>query len=221
MNYLSIIIISFTIALSGALMPGPLLTAVIAESTRHGFKSGPFISLGHALLEAIMVGFIIFGFTHFIHNPAVILTISLVGSLILLYFGISMLFSIRRLSVDFKNNRQKSSSLILLGITMSISNPYWTIWWLTIGLGLVLGAQKQGFLAIGLFFLGHILADFGWYSIVSFVVSKGRKFISLKVYKIIISVCGLILIGFSIYGQTALGKNFIKKFHSTYKHQST
>jgi threonine/homoserine/homoserine lactone efflux protein len=180
-------------------MPGPLLTTVIAESTRHGFKTGPFISLGHALLEAVMVGFIILGFTHFIHNPALILAISLAGSLILLYFGISMLTSIPRLSVDFKNNYKKSSSLILLGITMSITNPYWTVWWLTIGLGLVLAAQKQGFLAIGIFFLGHILADFGWYSIVSLAISKGRRFISLKIYKSIIFICGLTLLGFSIY----------------------
>jgi threonine/homoserine/homoserine lactone efflux protein len=199
MNYLSIFVISFIIAFSGALMPGPLLTAVIAESAKSGAKSGPFISLGHAILEALMVGFIIFGFAHFIHNPGVITAISIVGSLILLYFGISMLLSVPGLSTDSKNNYKKSSGLILLGITASITNPYWTLWWLTIGLGLVLGAQKGGWLAIGLFFLGHILADFGWYSLVSLAISKGSKFISLKIYKAIIIACGLSLIGFSIY----------------------
>lgn len=180
-------------------MPGPLLTAVIAESAKSGAKSGPFISLGHAILEALMVGFIIFGFAHFIHNPGVITAISIVGSLILLYFAISMLLSIPRISIDSKNNYKKSSGLILLGITMSIANPYWTLWWLTIGLGLVLGAQKGGLAAIVFFFLGHILADFGWYSLVSLAISKGRKFITLRIYRGIIFICAITLMGFSVF----------------------
>ena len=199
MNYLSIFVISFIIAFSGALMPGPLLTAVIAESAKSGAKSGPFISLGHAILEALMVGFIIFGFAHFIHNPGVITAISIVGSLILLYFAISMLLSIPRISIDSKNNYKKSSGLILLGITMSIANPYWTLWWLTIGLGLVLGAQKGGLAAIVFFFLGHILADFGWYSLVSLAISKGSKFITLRIYRGIIFICAITLMGFSVF----------------------
>ena len=61
MNYFSIFIVSFTIALSGALAPGPLLTAVIYESTRKGFKAGPLVILGHALLEVIILALIISG----------------------------------------------------------------------------------------------------------------------------------------------------------------
>ena len=63
MSYFSIFLISFTVALSGALMPGPLLAAVIYESTRHGFKTGPLFVLGHAMLEVLMVTFIILGFS--------------------------------------------------------------------------------------------------------------------------------------------------------------
>ena len=199
MGYVSIFIVSFTIALSGALMPGPLLATVIYESTKRGFKSGPLMILGHALLEILMVAFIIFGFAHFIQNQALLKIISLLGALILFYFGASMLFSIPRLSLNFKDNYKKSSNLVLLGITMSVANPYWAIWWLTIGLGLVLGAHNAGIVAVGIFFLGHILADFGWYSLVSLTISKGRKFISLKIYKIIIFILAVTLVEFGIY----------------------
>jgi threonine/homoserine/homoserine lactone efflux protein len=82
---------------------------------------------------------------------------------------------------------------------MSIANPYWTLWWLTIGLGLVLGAQKGGLAAIVFFFLGHILADFGWYSLVSLAISKGRKFITLRIYRGIIFICAITLMGFSVF----------------------
>ena len=110
-----------------------------------------------------------------------------------------MLSSIPKLNLETQAKPIRSSGLVLLGITMSITNPYWSIWWLSIGLGLTLAAQKSGLTAVIIFFLGHILADFSWYSVVALVISKGRKFISLKVYRGIIFVCGLALIGFSIY----------------------
>jgi len=180
-------------------MPGPLLATVIYESAKTGFKTGPLIILGHALLEILMVAFIILGFTRFIHNPLVLKIISILGALVIFCFGINMILSVRHISLDLKNDYKKSTNLTLMGITMSIANPYWTIWWLTIGLGLVLAAQRQGFIAIGVFFIGHILADFGWYSFVSLAISKGRKFISNKVYKSIVLICALILIGFGVY----------------------
>lgn len=46
---------SFIIALSGALMPGPLLTATISESSERGFIAGPMMIAGHAILELGLV----------------------------------------------------------------------------------------------------------------------------------------------------------------------
>lgn len=199
MSYISLFLISFTIALSGALMPGPLLTTVIYESTRHGFKTGPLIILGHAILEVCMVFFIVFGFVNFVNNDFALKIFSGLGAVILVYFGLSMLLSFPRISIDFKNTEKRNSNLIVTGIVMSIANPYWTIWWLTIGFGLLLGARKAGFVAIIIFFIGHILADFVWYSVVSFFIGKGRQFISLKIYKGIIFICAVILIFFGVY----------------------
>ncbi|MFH0739009.1 MAG: LysE family transporter [Candidatus Omnitrophota bacterium] len=199
MSYLSIFIISFTIALGGALSPGPLLTTVIYESSKSGFKSGPLLILGHALLEILMLIFIIFGLSRFINNPWVLKTISLLGTIILFYFGLQILLSLPRLPIVIKDSPAKSKNLILTGATMSIANPYWSIWWLTIGLGLLLAAGRQGIMAVIVFFLGHILADLGWYSIVSLMISRGRRLISGKIYKGILACCGLYLIGFAIW----------------------
>ncbi|MCX5708890.1 MAG: LysE family transporter [Candidatus Omnitrophica bacterium] len=206
MDYFSVFMMSFTIALSGALMPGPLLTAVIAETAKLGFKSGPFMILGHALLEALMVGLLILGLAGLASNPAVMRSIAIIGSLVLLYFGFSMLYSLPKLSLKTKGKSPKSSNLIFLGVTVSISNPYWSFWWLTIGLGLVLAAQKQGLLAVLIFFAGHITADLVWYSLVSWGISKGREFISERIYRGIILTCAAALISFSLYFGSAAFK---------------
>jgi threonine/homoserine/homoserine lactone efflux protein len=199
MSYISLFIVSFTIALSGALMPGPLLAAVIYESTRHGSKTGPLFVLGHAVLEMLMITVILFGFSHFLSNPLILRIIAIVGSIILFCFGLSMIISLPRLTLPQAGAPTKPANLVWLGITMSLTNPYWTIWWLTIGLGLVLAAHKQGLLAIVVFFGGHISADLGWYSLVSLMIHKGRKFISDRIYRGMVLGCALVLIGFACW----------------------
>lgn len=207
MDYFSIFIISFTIGLSGALAPGPLLATVIYESAKNGFKAGPLIIFGHALLEMLMVALILIGLSRFIQSPTLVKAIFFTGALIFIYFGISMLRSLPKVSLDFKKDYRKSTNLIFTGIAMSIANPYWTIWWLTIGLGLVLTAQKQGLLAIGIFFSGHISADLGWYSLVSLLIGRGKGFVPQKAYKIMIAICAITLIGFGVYfGISAFSK---------------
>ncbi len=199
MNYVSIFLISFFIAFSGALAPGPLLSTVIHESTKQGAKAGPLIILGHILIEIIMLTCIIFGFIKFFNNPLLISLITLAGSGIMIYMGISMLREISHYSLKPVNSGKKSANLVILGFTMTIANPYWSIWWLTIGLGLVISAQKLGFMAICVFFLGHIFADFIWYAFVSILISKNKRFISKKIYSLITSTCAIALIVFGLF----------------------
>ncbi|MFH1783294.1 MAG: LysE family transporter [bacterium] len=172
---------------------------MIYESSRRGFKAGPLMIIGHAILEVAMMAVIIFGLAAFLHEPLVLKIIALLGAFILFAFGVTMIASIPKLSLDFKDGNKKQFNLIITGITMSAVNPYFAIWWLTIGLGLLLASHKQGIFALGVFFAGHILADLLWYSVVSLTISKGRRFISKKIYKGIIFVCGMTLVGFGIY----------------------
>jgi threonine/homoserine/homoserine lactone efflux protein len=88
-------------------------------------------------------------------------------------------------------------SLPLTGALMSLANPYWIIWWATIGLSYVLSARDFGPWGVAAFFAGHILVDFLWYTFVSVGIHKGRKILPLKVYKGVIGVCALFLLGYA------------------------
>ncbi|MBW2565512.1 MAG: LysE family transporter, partial [Deltaproteobacteria bacterium] len=88
---------------------------------------------------------------------------------------------------------------ILAGILMSLANPYWTIWWATIGLGYIVFAMKFGAAGVIAFFAGHLSADFAWYSIVSLTISKGRSFLSERLYRRVIAICASALVVFSVW----------------------
>jgi threonine/homoserine/homoserine lactone efflux protein len=190
---------SFIIAFSGALMPGPLLTATIGESSRHGIKAGPIMMVGHSVLELLLVILLLLGLAPFIKMSVVTAVINLIGGLILLWFGVDMIRSIPGLSLEKTGKERNSNHLVLSGIVLSLSNPYWSFWWATIGLGLLLNARQTGPQGIFAFFVGHILADFVWYSVVSATIGSGKKFINRKVYQIIIGICAAFLVFFAVW----------------------
>jgi len=200
MSYFSIFFISFAIALSGALAPGPLLAAVVSGSLKNGFKTGPLAILGHAILELCAVAVLVMGLGRFINTPAIIRIISAAGAIILIWSGAGILRSIPEASLSAESSgAAKSLNIFLQGITMSLANPYWAVWWLTIGLGLLLSAGKGGLAGVMVFFAGHIFGDLAWYSFVSFSISKGRRFISLRFYRVLLGICGAAVILFGAY----------------------
>ncbi len=197
MNNVAIFFLSFGIAFSGALAPGPLLTLVIRESFNRGPWAGPLIIIGHAILEIIMIGLILLGLDQFLENPVLRNGIILFGALILIWFGSITLKTKAEAALAASSAPQKN--LILAGIIMSAANPYWSLWWITVGTGLILSALKAGVSGLAWFFAGHILADLIWYTFISAIIGSGRKFIPLRLYRSVLFGCGLSLIGFGLF----------------------
>jgi threonine/homoserine/homoserine lactone efflux protein len=190
---------SFVIALSGALMPGPLLTITLSESARRGFRAGPLIVLGHGILELFLVLLLLLGLAPILKNDQVIGSVGVVGAVVLIWMAVGMIRSLPLLSLERVSQDSQSTNPVWAGILMSLANPYWIIWWATIGLGYILYSFTVGLLGVVAFFAGHILADLGWYAAVSFTVAHGRRFMSDRIYKGVIACCALVLLGFGIY----------------------
>jgi threonine/homoserine/homoserine lactone efflux protein len=190
---------SFIVALSGALMPGPLLTLTVGEAGRRGFWAGPLIIVGHALLELALVLLLLAGVGVWLHRPAVLGGVGLMGAVMLAWMGVALMRASRHSHLEFDSQAQAGLHPVLAGILMSAANPYWLIWWLTIGLGYGMFSVRYGALGVALFFGGHILADFAWYSLVAGAVAQGRRFLSAPVYRGFLAACGLFLVGFGGY----------------------
>jgi len=190
---------SFVVALSGALMPGPLLTITVGEATRRGFWAGPLIILGHGLLELTLVLLLLAGLGTILNKPLVLGTVGLVGGVVLLWMGLGLLRASRTSRLQFEAGKTTGLHPVWTGIFMSLANPYWLIWWLTIGLGYMIFAAKYGLLGVVLFFVGHILADLVWYTLVSAAVAYGRNFFTDSLYRGFLTGCGCFLFIFSGY----------------------
>ncbi len=190
---------SFVLALSGALMPGPLLTVTISESSRRGVIAGPLMIFGHGLLELALVVALISGLAPLLVRDDVFILISLTGGAVLLWMGISMLRTLPELTLDCLTIKEKPRNLVVMGIVLSAINPYWLIWWASIGLGYIMHSLRFGTLGVSVFFLGHILADLAWYALISFGVAKGQHLFSNRSYRKLIGGCAVFLILFSCW----------------------
>ena len=192
-------ITSFIVALSGALMPGPLLTLTVGEAARRGFWAGPLIIVGHALLELALVLLILAGVGVWLHRPLVLGLVGVLGAVMMGWMGLGLFKASRHGHLEFDPKGEPGLHPIVSGVLMSAANPYWLIWWLTIGLGYVMFSMKYGWLGVALFFIGHILADFAWYTLVAVAVAQGRRLISDRIYQGFLAGCGVFLFGFGGY----------------------
>jgi threonine/homoserine/homoserine lactone efflux protein len=198
---------SFAVALSGAVMPGTVLAVTITHSTRLGFKAGPLVILGHAILEGTLVVALVLGLGSFLNRPLVSGTIAVVGALILLWMARGMLRSLPGLKLDLEPGMRQPTGLkgaaapVKDGLLLSLVNPYFHVWWATVGVGLITMAMQSGLGVLGLvvFYAGHISADLAWYSLVSLTVCKGRRWLTDRVHRGVVGGCALCLLGFGVY----------------------
>jgi threonine/homoserine/homoserine lactone efflux protein len=201
-DVIAVFIVSFIAALSGALMPGPLLTVTIAQTARRGFIASVLLVAGHSLLELLLIIGLVIGLGHFLEIRIVKGVVTLLGGAMLLWMGGGMIRDARNGSLDLCITATDGAnaetgvlrSPILTGMIVSISNPYWVMWWATIGMTFFAALTRNAFATIGAFYFGHIMGDIVWYLAVGGAVATGRRFINPTVYRIIVQACGVFLI---------------------------
>jgi threonine/homoserine/homoserine lactone efflux protein len=190
---------SFAIAFSGAIVPGPVLTVTVSETVKRGFFAGPLIVVGHGILEALLIVFVVMGFSELINNTTFLGIVGVVGGLFLFWLSFTMLRDLKEIKGEFTGTVTTWGGPVIAGIMTSAANPYWIIWWVTIGLSYIVISMKFGPVGLAVFFTGHILADLIWYSFISFLVSRGRQHLNTGIYRLITGVCALLLVFFGLY----------------------
>ncbi len=198
----AVFLTSFGVGFSGAAAPGPLLAFTIRESVRSGFRAGPLVSAGHVLLELPLVVGLVWGLGGFLNRDPVVAGISLAGGALLLWMGGGLVLRPGRHLSEADREGVGASGvrrMVFGGVVISLANPFWTIWWATIGLGFLAWAQESGKAGVGAFYVGHALADFAWYTFVAVAVASSGRVMGPRLYRGLLMGCGLFLVGLGVW----------------------
>lgn len=190
------LILGFVIGLTGALAPGPTLVATINASIAGNWATGLKISLGHVIVELFLVILILSGLAAVALPHASV--IAAVGGIALILFGGLSIAGSRTATMN-TSTAQPVTNPYATGLITSAANPYFWIWWFSIGSAMVIAGLEGGLIFVGIFMIGHWSADIAWFTLVSITVSKGRTLFSDSAYRKIMVLCGIFLILFGIF----------------------
>jgi len=191
------------ISLSGVMAPGPVTATTIVMGSRNRW-AGAIIALGHGVVEFPLIILIVVGLDTILKRPAVQIVIGLAGAAFLLRMASDILWSLYKPGRD-SNGSVKGTPLVA-GIALTAGNPYFLLWWATIGLGLATRAHQLGIWAFAVFALVHWLCDFLWLTALSFASYKGSTLMGTKGLNIILMICSAALRFFAVifaYGALA------------------
>ena len=194
-NLLYFLLSVILLSLSGVMMPGPVFAVTIAKGYRNRI-AGTLIALGHGAVEFPLMFLIYFGFTWFFASTLVQKIIGLVGGLILIFMGFQIFQARKEKSENYGISPHGSFAA---GFLATIANPYFFLWWATIGANLILTAVAFGFAGFLALALTHWSCDLAWDTFVSMVVFKSRRFWTEKLYKIVFGFCFVVLTGFGLW----------------------
>jgi threonine/homoserine/homoserine lactone efflux protein len=179
------------------MMPGPMFAVTLAKSYRSPW-AGTLISLGHAVIEVPLILLIYFGFARFFQNELVQLVLSIAGGAMIVWMGISMF---RARTEVVRGSKDLPYNAVVAGIITSGLNPFFLLWWATIGSMLImkfLGFGPGGW-GLALFIMVHWVCDLIWLSLVSVTFNKTHSFWSKGVQEWLVIICSAILVGFGIW----------------------
>ena len=187
----SVIVISF----SGVMAPGPMFAVTLAKSYKSPW-AGAQIALGHAVIEVPLILVIYFGFAQFFQNSIVQLVLSVLGGGMILWLGISMF---RARAGVVQKSKDLPYSAFTAGILTSGLNPFFLLWWATIGSMLVMKFLVFGITGLIVFIIVHWLCDLLWLSFISVLIYRTHSLWGRKLQEGVFIACSLLLGGFGIW----------------------
>ena len=199
MDLFGFVITVILLTASGALAPGPLFFQTIAQGATMGARSGLIFSIAHTIVEFSLIMLLTFGLLAIGNEPVIRTGIGFIGGIVLILFGVYQLLGILRKKHMEQKQQMSSHRLFFIGIVFSALNPYFILWWLTVGSNLILLALQLAALAGVVFmFICHVWIDYAWLIGVSYFAKKGINALGSRWYQALLGVFGIILLFFGV-----------------------
>ena len=192
MLLLSFLAEAVLISLSGVMSPGPITAVAVGKGGESPY-AGVLVALGHGMVEFPLIALVGWGFGALVETPWMRTGIALVGGVVLLALGIGMLRNRRRAGASQTPEHRLP---LVAGMLLSAGNPFFLIWWVTVGAALI-GRSLQ-FGAWGPVVLGaaHWSVDLTWCTFLSTLSYRGRRTFGPRFQETVLVLCGAFLVLF-------------------------
>jgi threonine/homoserine/homoserine lactone efflux protein len=183
------------ISLSGVMAPGPMFAVTVAKGHSDPL-AGAWVGLGHGVVEFPLMAGIYLGFGSVLAHGAVKDVVAVAGGIVLVVMGYGMIRARNTLALD---GTALPYNAVTAGVLSSAANPYFLLWWATVGATLVSRSLKFGLVGFVIFAIAHWLCDVGWSLAVSASVNKTKRFWSQRLHRYLFIACGIILFYFGVW----------------------
>ena len=190
---------------SGALAPGPLFFGLLMHGSKEGARAGFSAAIGHTLVEFPLVLALALGLLAAASQPMVKGVIGVVGGAGLIGFGVLQVYETLKskpssAGIPNAKARKLPASSLVLGLALTGLNPYFILWWLTIGSVLIVQALAfAALVGVLVMYVSHVWMDYAFLTMIAHLGKKGKAVVGSRGYKVVLIVFGLILI---YYGAT-------------------
>jgi threonine/homoserine/homoserine lactone efflux protein len=202
MNLVDFIATVVVVTASGALAPGPLSFGILMQGSKEGARSGFSCAIGHTLIEFPLVLALALGLLAAASQPMIRSVIGLVGGLGLIGFGVMQIYeTIGKKADSGQTTRSRSlpASSLVLGLALTGLNPYFILWWLTIGSVLIVQALAfAAIIGVLVMYASHVWMDYAFLTSLAYFAKKGKNIAGSKYYKLVLIAFGLILVYYGL-----------------------
>jgi len=182
------------------MQPGPITATAITMGSRKKW-AGVLLAIGHGIVEfplmVLMMFLLTIGHDKIFKSDIAQIIIGLIGGVVLLIMAVQAFTNSR--TGQYTKATNCNDKPILTGIVLSVSNPYFFIWWSTVGLALATEAKGFGIWAFAIFAVVHWTVDLIWVTALSFTSFHGSVLLGPKPLRIVLMICSVALLGFGLF----------------------
>jgi len=177
------------LGLSSGLAPGPLLTLVLSEALRYGWRAGTRVALAPLITDVPIVIISLFAVAHLARSHHVLGAVSLFGAGFVAYLGYETFFS----PGIGRDGAIPPMQSLRKGVVVNLLNPHPYLFWITVGSPMVIRAYQEGVMKAASFMAGFYLFLVGSKVVLSVLVGRTRHLILGRVYSLCMKALGVLL----------------------------
>ena len=193
---LGLAIAGATLGLVEGIKPGPLLTMVIRETLSGGLRAGLWTAAAPIFTDGPLVIFSLFAAAWIATNPSALLVITFAGAIFLAQMGYEC-FGLEPPNMD--EDAPPPTGSFLRGVITNLLNPNVYVFWFLIGGPLMASAADEEILAPIAYAITFLVTIMLTKAAIAYAIHRASGNISAIVYRRLLTICGLVMIGFALY----------------------